>query len=360
MKRVLAGIAWITVAGAFVATAIRTERFFLKTRHVTSMVRSWDETSFDYPFAVLFFLVCGLAPGLGLIAWGRPRGGRTTAVGAVLVAVAALMVAFSYTVTEDVGNQPLSFFAVVVIFAGCAVTAVGRPKGTLRIAFGFAVIAVIVWAAADMFISRHSTIGEALGVLVVVGVIPGLLLIAWGYTRLITIRWKRDRVAGGDAERTSETRTVCEICGRREAAAALYRYYPPVQITPRDDIPGSQVTHFRYSSDTHVDVLICDRCVDDKRRQALIGHGIGFLVSIPLTAFLVGVGGLLWFGSGLLKLRTREETGDILAINWRSAKAYRFAWSDLEPLLTRREFAKLAKETERTRQALARIGYHEP
>jgi hypothetical protein len=278
----------------------------------------------------------------------------------VLIAVVALTVAFRIMAGDTATDQPLSLIALFGLLPGCALIALERPRGTRMMALGIVVIAVFACIAADMLIFGHFTIGEALVVLAVLGVVPGLVLMVWGYTRWITVRWERDRVAGGDAERTSETRTVCEICGRREAAAALYRYYPPVQITPRDDIPGSQVTHFRYSSDTHVDVLICDRCVDDKRRQALIGHGIGFLVSIPLTAFLVGVGGLLWFGSGLLKLRTREETGDILAINWRSAKAYRFAWSDLEPLLTRREFAKLAKETERTRQALARIGYHEP
>lgn len=109
-----------------------------------------------------------------------------------------------------------------------------------------------------------------------------------------------------------------------------------------------------------MDVLICDQCVDGKRRQALIGLGIGFLVSIPLTAFLVGLLGLIWFGSGLLKLRTKDESGDVLAINWRSGKAYRFAWNDLEPCLTRREFAKRARETERIQQELAEIGYHEP
>jgi len=252
MKRMIGGLAWITVVGAFVAAAIQTQRFFLETVHVASIDgRSWDETSFDYPFAVLFFVVCGLAPGLGLVAWGRPRGARTTAVGAVLIGVVALMVALGATVTDHVSRQPLILFAIFGLLPGGALIAWERPRGTRRIALGVAVIAAFACLGADGPLFSDFTTGEALEAVLggfVLLAVPGLLLIAWGYTRLITIRWERRRVEGGDAERESATRTVCETCGasRRRRCIATTGRCRSSRMTPQSTglrITGTRRTH---------------------------------------------------------------------------------------------------------------------
>lgn len=133
---------------------------------------------------------------------------------------------------------------------------------------------------------------------------------------------------------------TCEICKGTDPAAE-YRYYPPVTSELLLDTPTRQERKYTYSSLHYVDVLICDRCVGAKRKQALRWYALGFILSIPIVPFVFGLFGVIYFGSGLLKLRTKEETGDILASNWFECGKYQFSFMGMGSSKTRRQFAHL-------------------
>lgn len=136
---------------------------------------------------------------------------------------------------------------------------------------------------------------------------------------------------------------TCEVCKLADSPLVPYRYYYPVESKVILDIPTQRQEAHSYSSDAYREVAICDRCVSEKRGAALVGHALGFIVSLPLVFIAVGILGVFWFASGLLKLRTREQVGDILAFNWRANEKFAFNWMGKGNCLTRHEYARLKK-----------------
>lgn len=131
---------------------------------------------------------------------------------------------------------------------------------------------------------------------------------------------------------------ACEIC-KGSGPAAKYRYHQPVTSEIVEETAIKTVRKRTYSSQDYVEVLICDQCVTKKRKQALLWYTLGLVLSIALTPFFFGIFGVILCGSALLKLRTREETGDVLAFSWFEHGTYQFAWMQMSPCLTRRQFA---------------------
>lgn len=131
----------------------------------------------------------------------------------------------------------------------------------------------------------------------------------------------------------------CEICNRHEGVA-LYRYYPPALSRFADSRPASVAFDRQYSSEHSVAVTLCRRCVRGKHRRALSLYGAGMLVSIPLVSVGIGAIGVLYFGWHLWRLRSSQEVGDIIAINWRESRRHSIA-TPYSAFLTRRAWERL-------------------